>query len=244
MASKKKSIFQNKAAFSRLQSHLKVAEPLRDVQWEHRLGVLVNELSPRNVREYGGGAIEQLAKELEAPMLTANRLWLARKLSNAINARELDALLNQAKASHFDLSVSHVLALASIKKDADRVDIGKMCIERKLGVKQLRREIHKIQGKKSGGGLSLAEPESVDVALTDMLERSRDWLNRFHKIWFAGQTGCLARPLPKTNSTRLQEELQAAEEVIKEIQTATEHALKILHAQRMRGSTTSTIQND
>ena len=236
MSPSNRKCFADKPAFARLLGHFQVAESQRGVQWEHQLGMLVNELCPRNVRVYGQHSIELLAKELAAPSYNSNRLWLSRKLSEAIAATDLTQLVGKADKSGFNFTISHVLSLVSIKDDDERIAVGKLCVERQWGVKQLRREIHRRQGKKSQGGLSLAEPENVDVALQDLLERSRDWLNRYEKIWFAGGTGCLARPMSKAAATRLEQELEDAEKVLREMRAAVDIARKGIRTQRPRAA--------
>lgn len=231
MARTKRSAFSDQVSFAQLRSHLEIAAALRTVKWEHRLGELTDKLCPRKSRGYGQGNIELLAKELEDPTLTANRLWLARKLSVAISARELNQMLVMAAKADFDLTISHVLALVSLKDETQRYPIGKQCIEAAWSVKQLRREIHRRQKKQSSGGAALKEPDSVDEALRDLVDRSRDWVNRAQKIWFGSGAGCLARPMAKSTANRIAAELEEAESVLTKLSEEVEAARQALHAQ-------------
>lgn len=236
MTPKKRSAFADQPAFTQLQAHLGVAAPLRSVKWEHQLGLLANKVCPRKSRGYGQGNIELLAKELEDSTVTANRLWIARKLAVAVETSELDDLLGMAAKADFDLTISHVFSLVTLKDETQRHPIGKQCIEAGWGVKQLRREIHKLQGKQSGGGVALAEPDSADEALRDLLERSRDWTNRARKIWFGSGASCLSQPMSKSTVSRLMDKLEEADSVLKELGAEVEGARRALRAQQSRAS--------
>jgi hypothetical protein len=232
MAEKKDPKFAGRPAFARLRNHLLRTDIARDVEWEYRLGVLVDELCPRDRRAYGHGNVQSLADELGDGLTSANKLWSARKLGIAMPWKELEGLLRKAKKVGFELTASHVLSLVAVKKEDERAAIGNRCVEHGWGVKQLRREIHRVQGKQSQGGAKLSKPTSVDEALQDLLDRSRDWLNRYEQAWFAEGSNGLLRPISKAASVRLGGKLDDAITVLMELRQAADEGRRRLRELR------------
>lgn len=228
MAATQPPKFAGKPAFNRLRKHLLIPESNRDVEWEHGLGLLVDELCPRDKRVYGEGSIQTLADELGSELTSANKLWNARKLGVAIPPRELASLQRKAKQAAFELSASHILALVTVLDPAERVALGYRCIEQKLGVKHLRYEIHRVQGKRSGGGAKVLKPASVEEALQDLVDRSKAWLSRHEQAWFADEPGSLSRPLPKATKDRLAGKLDESLAVLLELRQAADAARRRL----------------
>lgn len=231
MPSKKPSAFAQQP-FTRLKQHLAARLAERDVLWEHRLGVLTESLCPRNERRYGTGGIEKLARKL-GTLTTANQLWNARKLAVAFTTEQLDSLLNRASKLNFALTRSHILSLIPVKDDSQRDVLGKQCVDQRWSVERLRREIHRLQGKQSKGRAPLAKPESVDDVLHDLLERSKDWLNRCEHLWFANESISLAQPMAGATAMSLQGELLEAESLLKELGKAADTARRGLRSQRL-----------
>jgi len=234
MAKKKRSRFTGKPAFARLQRHLLAPEAERGVEWEHQLGTLVDHLCPRGTRAYGQGHIQALAAELGRELASANKLWNARKLAAAIPRDDLVKLLRSANKRGFGMSATHILALASVKDVADRKKLGTQCVDGAWSVVQLRREIHKVQGKQSQGGVSVSQPRSVDQALAEVLERSKDWINRYEQAWFAPGPKGLLRPMSRAAVDRLADDLDDAIDLLRELRDAADFARRRLQDQRTR----------
>jgi hypothetical protein len=232
MAKKKSLTYAGKPAFRKLKRHLAVAISARGVEWEHRLGELVDQLCPRGKRAYGSGGIEKLAEELESPHMSANRLWNARKLAAVISGADLADLTRGAKAAGFGLRSSHVLSLAIVKDEKARRSLGAQCVAHRWDVTQLRRQIHTLQGKISRGGAKVLLPRSVDEALLDLLDRSKNWLRRHGQAWFAEGAKGLSRPMSRAARDRLGGELDEAVEVLRELRDAADAARRLLRQQR------------
>jgi len=231
MAKQSKSQVAGKSAFAQLQDHLSIAEGNRDVEWEYRLGKLVDELCPRSTRGYGHGAIQTLADELGIARTSANKLWNARKLSSSITPQELGKLLKTAKTAGHALTASHVLSLATIRDEATRVELGLRCAQHGWGVRQLRWEIHRSQGKLSQGGAPVAKLATPDDALFDLLDRSKNWLSRFEQVWFHRETGML-HTLSKKETKRLAALLDETLDVLAELRSAADEGRRQIRAMR------------
>lgn len=235
MAKKKVAVFAGQAAFNRLKRHVKVADADRDIAWEYRLGELTDQLCPRGKSVYGSAGIPTLAEELDSPNITANRLWSARKLSAAVPQSELAELAELARANGFVCSASHLLSLGTVKDADDRRSLGAQCVKHKWPVAQLRRAIHRLQGKLSGGGTKVLTPFSVDDALQDLIGRTNQWLSRYAQAWFVESGKSLSRPMSRSARNRLGSELDEAIAVLGELGQAVDVARRRLREQRTGG---------
>jgi len=239
MAAKTDAKFSGKPAFNTLREHLLVPEGNRDVEWEYHLGVLVDDLCPRGHRAYGQGNVQALADELGPAFTSANKLWNARKLGIAMPGKELRGLLKKAKKASFELTASHLLSLVVVKKEEERATLGSQCVDQRWGVKQLRREIHRLQGKQSLGGAPVAKLGSIDDTLQDLVDHSRNWINRYNQAWFGEGSGGLSRPLSQAASARLASQLDDAAAELLKLRQAADKGRRRLRALRT-GATDST----
>lgn len=210
------------------------SETVRDVLWEHEVGLLVDQLCPRGKRAYGQGNIQRLAVELGQGLTLANKLWNARKLGAALSKGELVDLHREAKLSDFNLTASHVLSLVTIKEAKDLTQWAAKCIEQKWTVKQLRREIHRVQGKQSRGGAPVVELPSAADALDDLEERTRSWLARYDQAWFGNTEAKLSTSIELSRNDEASEgRLKEIEDLLLVLQKSAANARAQLRKRRL-----------
>lgn len=234
MAKKKTSSLDKNPVFLRLKRMLSDPETVRDVIWEHEVGQLVDRLCPRGKRAYGQGKIQQLAVELGQGLTLANKLWNARKLGVALTRDELVDLNREAKRTNFKLTASHVLSLVTINEAQDLAHWAARCIEQKWTVKQLRREIHRVQGKRSHGRAPVVGLPSPADALDDLEERTRSWLARYDQAWF-GSTEAKLSTLPELLVTdeKSKERLKEIEDLLLVLRKSAANARTQLRQRRL-----------
>lgn len=207
-----------KRAYEQLQRHLETPVRLRDIRWEYRLGVLVGTLCPRGNRAYGKNVIRSLVEELGVDPGIDNHFWCARKLADAIDEDELLELDERAIANRFVLSVSHGLALVTLKDEEQRRELADRCIAEKWSVRELRNEIHARQGKIAGGGAPLGQMKSRSESLEDFVNFTSGWISRYRQRWFDGSKTSISANLTKTELRKHEEQLVEAEELLKQMQ--------------------------
>jgi hypothetical protein len=199
--------------------------------------MLVDQLCPRERRAYGEGNIQRLAVELGHGLTLANKLWNARKLGVALTRSELLGLQKAAKKNDFGLTSSHVLSLVTIKEAENLSDWAAKCIDQKWTVKQLRREIHRVQGKRSHGRAPIVELPSPEDALDDLEERTRSWLARYDNAWFGSAEAKLSTSFELSVADQASmERLQEIEGLLLSMQKAAANARALLRHRRLAES--------
>ncbi len=164
----------------------------RDLLWYYQLGRRVEAIYPsRAGRHYSENAIEQLARKLKqkgvkrytvVPLATL--LWDARRFVGLFKLADVNKLIQQA--SHFEhpLSWSHVRFSISIKDRGRRAKLLDRSIRDGWSSRRLHQEVKRLNAANEQFSPSGRAPIKPRSGLTDVIDRSEQWLGRCNRIWF------------------------------------------------------------
>ena len=234
MATKKRDGFAGLPAFRRLKKHLRAEDSERSPIWEYELGQLVDALCPSHERAYGENRIDKLKKDLGGGTTLRNRLWNARNFFKKQERKDVSRLMTEASKRGYTLGVTHMMVITSVDEPDAREQVAKDCIAGKWSLRRLRRTVQELRGKRSAGGASLVRPASVEEALPQITEKSRDWLKRYKEVWFQQEDAVFSDDLTRKSARDASDQLQEAKDAVDELRKSVTVAAKYLDEQLRR----------
>ena len=189
--------------------------------WWYRVGEQAATFFPGKSRMYRSGLMGLLARELgadedNAVKRAANTLWQARAIATTLTPSEARAWARKRNRLGQPLSAHHVHCLVGVEDPDQRNELLDQCLAGSWGVRRLRTEVQKLNGRMKSGGGRRPGPRAVPTPLAALQEirlAATHWTAN-HDVWFARADAALRRTPKAEPRGRLSEDIQRAIEAL------------------------------